>query len=196
MRNTQNYVLHAIHSSVEAAGCEFTDASSGVVHLEGGSHNFNHCTFANYYLFTALGGPAVQFTHLSESLDPAEDEDASQPYLWAMFSNCIIYGNGSELSHGDLDNTSVTLQRCLLKSSGSNDEHFIDCLWDTDPAYYTVREQYLFDYRLRPESPAAAAADPAWMSPLTPSDRFGTPRDPVALSLGAYQFVQPDQQQP
>lgn len=196
VRNTQNYVLHAIHSSVVAAGCEFTDASSGVVRLEGGTHNFNHCTFANYYLFTALGGPAVQFTHLSESLDPAEEEDASQPYLWAMFSNCIIYGNGSELSHGDLDNTSVTLQRCLLKSSGSNDEHFIDCLWDTDPAYYTVREQYLFDYRLRPESPAAAAADPAWMSPLTPADRFGTPRDPAALSLGAYQFVQPDQQQP
>jgi len=193
VRNTKNYVLHAIHSSVVAAGCEFTDASSGIVRLEGGTHNFNHCTLANYYLFTALGGPALQLTHLGEGIDQAEGDDAALPFLSAQFSNSIIYGNGTDISHGDLTDTAVTLRTCVLKSDGSDGDNFIGCLWNTDPAYYTVREQYLFDYRLRPNSPAAGKADPSYISPLTPADRFGTPRDPATLTPGAYQIAPPDE---
>lgn len=186
VRNTQNYVIEAIHSSITAAGCELTDASSGIVRLVGGSHSFNHCTFANYYLFTALGGPAVQFEHIdADSAEP--DAGESLPYLSADFANCIIYGNGTELSHGELDGLPVTLRRCLLRSAGTDDDNFLDCLWDTDPLYFTDRQAYIFDYRLQPGSPAAAAADPALTSPLTASDFFGTPRPADAPALGAYQ---------
>lgn len=185
VRNTQGYVIEAIHSNITAAGCELTDASSGIVRLVGGNHSFNHCTFANYYLFTALGGPAVQFEHLdADSADPDGD---GLPFLSAGFANCILYGNGTELSHGELDGKPVFLRRCLLKSSGTDDDNFINCLWDTDPTYFTDRQAYIFDYRLRPGSPAATAADPALTSPLTPADRYGTPRPAVDPALGAYQ---------
>jgi len=193
VRNTKEYLLYAIFSDVQAYGCEFSDASAGLVRLAGGKHDFGNCTFANYYLFTALGGPALQLSHLNaaddaENPEEISDEDAALPYMSAVFSNSIIYGNGKEINHADLDDTDVYLKNCLFKSTGSDDEHFIGNLWDTDPMYYTVRNDYLFDYRLKPGSPAADAGDPAFISPLTATDRFGTPRDAAAPSLGAYQF--------
>lgn len=82
------------------------------------------------------------------------------PYMEATFSNSIFYGNGKDFSAGNLDDSSVMVRNCLLKSKGNDDEHFLACLWDVDPLYYTVREDYYFDYRLQPESPAIGAADP------------------------------------
>lgn len=189
VRNTKNYVLLALHSSIRAAGCEFTDASTGIVGLAGGSHDFNQCTFANYYLFTALGGPAIQFDHLDADHTSAQGADADLPYLSAQFANCIIYGNGTDISHGDLDFSDVYLASCLLKSEGTNDDHFIDCLWGKNPKYFTVREDYYFDYRLKSTSDARNAGNPALMSPLTATDRFGNPRNADAPTLGAYEIV-------
>lgn len=188
VRNSKGYVLAAVHSSVVAAGCEFAEAASGIVGLVGGSHVFNQCTIANYYLFSALGGPAVQMWHVTPDdadLDE-EGQPVEMPWLTADFTNCIIYGNGSDLSHGDLEGTAVTLRRCLLKSNGEDDENFIDCIWGEDPLYNTVRAEYIFDYTLKEDSPARSAAYPDLILPATASDRFGNPRLP-SPSLGAYQ---------
>ena len=193
VRNTKNYIIEAIHSNIIAAGCELADASQGILRLVGGSHIINHCTIANYYLFTALGGPALQFVHVNEaeindteSNDEA-DSDASLPFLTAEISNSIIYGNGTELSHGDLDDTGIYLRCCLMKSKGEDDEHFIGCLWDKDPLYFTERENYRFDYRLRPKSPAIGAANPALTLPVTATDYYGLPRPATAPTLGAFE---------
>ena len=188
VRNTKGYVLQALHSSVVAAGCEFSDASMGIVGLVGGRHSFASCTFANYYLFTAIGGPAVWLDHLSADKTTLEGDDAALPYMQAEFTNSIIYGLGTELNHGDLKGTQVRLRRCLLKSAGSNDDEFTDCIWDTDPMYFTVREDYHFDYRLRPASPAIDAGFADLLSPLSTEDRYGTPRHSTP-SLGAYEVA-------
>ena len=205
VRNTKRYVVEAIHSNLLVAGCELADASQGIVRLVGGTHTFNHCTIANYYLFTAIGGAAVQMEHLNadddiengadgsdneNEGDNESDVDLTLPYLAAEFSNCIIYGHGAELSHGDLNDTEVYIRRSLLKSAGEDDEHFISCLWDEDPLYYTERANYIFDYRLRHDSPAAAAANAELTLPVTALDFYGIPR--TAPSLGAYEFVAPE----
>lgn len=190
VRNTTNYIIDSSHAGIKAVGCELTDASQGILHLTGGNHVFNHCTIANYYLFTVLGGPAIQFAHLNA--DDADEESNGMPYIKADFSNTIIYGNGTDLSHGDLTDTGVTFRRCLFKSNGEDDEYFIDCLWDSDPLYYTVRNQYYFDYRLQPDSPAIGAADASCDIYGFAADRYGeavhTPAD-----LGAYTFVESEE---
>ena len=66
LRNSGGHVLEATHASVSAYGCELAEAASGVVVLHGGEHVFNHCTLANYYLFSAIGGPLVGFSHYKE----------------------------------------------------------------------------------------------------------------------------------
>lgn len=184
LRNSGGYALETYHSAISAYGCEFAEAASGAVLLHGGSHLLDQCTLANYYLFSALEGPILQFGHLD-----AESDDASGlPYLQARISNCIIYGNGKDISHGDLTGTGVYLRRCLLKSKGTDDDNFISCIWDQDPLFYTVREDYVFDYRLREGSPAIGAADPALNAPEAATDRYGSQRGAVP-DLGAYVYI-------
>lgn len=183
LRNSGHMVLEAYHADITATGCEFAEAADGLVMLQGGKHYFNHCTLANNYLFTAIGGPALQLAHLNAD----DDDESGLPYTSATFTNSIFYGLGKELSHSDLADTDIHIQRCLLKSEGTDDENFVDCLWGVDPLYRTVREDYYFDYRLQPESPAIGAADPALVAPEAAVDRYGLPRG-SAPDLGAYTF--------
>lgn len=180
LRNSGDMVIEAYHANLRAYGCEFAEAANGIVYLQGGDHIFNQCTLANYYLFTAIGGPILQMAHI----DADSDDESGRPYTSADFSNTIIYGLGSDLSHGDLTGTNIFLRNCLLKSAGEDDDNFIDCLWDTDPGFLTVREDYYFDYRLHADSPALEAANPALIAAKSAVDRYGTPRQ---LALGAYQ---------
>ena len=105
----------------------------------------------------------------------------------ADITNTIIYGLGTDISHGDLEGLPVTLRRCLLKSAGSNDDNFIDCLWESDPLFGVVLEEYIFDYRVAADSPALNAADPSLLLPGADTDLTGASRLP-SPSLGAYQL--------
>lgn len=60
--------------------------------------------------------------------------------------------------------------------------------------YYTEREKYIFDYRLKENSPAIGAADPS-MTPGGPgsTDRYGLPRG-AAPDLGAYVYMPPEEE--
>jgi hypothetical protein len=182
LHNSAGYVLQSAHSALKLVGTELSDASSGVAYVRGGSLVMNHCTLANYYLFTAIGGPALEMSHV----DAETDDGSGLPYLSADISNTVFYGLGSELSHGDLTGRDVMLRRCLLKSAGSDDDNFINCLWDADPLYYTVREDYLFDYRPQEGSPVIGAADASLTSPLAATDRYGVARG-AHPSIGAYE---------
>lgn len=189
LHNSAGFVLEAVHSAVEATGCEFAEGGAGLVYLHGGHHSFNHCTFANNYLFAAISGPAIGFGHISSDPKTGLDDDSGLPYLSADITNSIIYGLGADLSHGDLEGTDARLHRCLLKSEGSDDDNFTECIWDSDPLYYTVRSDYFFDYRIKPESPAIGAADPSYPAPC---DAYGLPRG-AAPDLGAYVFAEPSE---
>ena len=186
LRNSGDLVLEVYDADIFAVGCEFAEAANGVVRLQGGNHLFNHCTFANYYLFSAISGPAVGLAHLSAD----SDAETGTPYTQAEFTNSIIYGLGADIMPGDLTGTGVYLRNCLLKSKGSDDDNFIGCLWDADPLYYTVREDYEFNYRLRPDSPAIGAADASLTLPEASPDAYGLPRG-MTPDLGAYVYTPP-----
>jgi hypothetical protein len=186
VRNTKGYIIEAIHSALTAIGCEFSDASLGILRLVGSEHIVNHCTLANYYLFTAIGGPALQFEHIDPKDKNNDPDDDEMPWLSADISNCIIYGLGTDLSHGTLDDFPVQIRSCLLKSAGEDDANFINCLWDSDPLYNVDREKYQFDYRVSNESPALNAGDPGLVLPLAEKDMLGATRL-GSPTIGAYQ---------
>lgn len=186
LRNSQFRALTSVGSDITAVGCEFAEAPYGTVLLLGGESTFDHCTFPNYYLFSAIYEPAVTLVHLNE--ETAVDEYAELPYTVASFTNSILYGLGSDIYPGTLDGTDVYVTNCLLKSPGTDDEHFIDCVWDADPLYYTVREDYIFDYRVRPDSPAIGVGNAALSRhPAAATDAYGLPRGDRP-DLGAYVF--------
>ncbi|MCC8115282.1 MAG: hypothetical protein LIP03_15080 [Bacteroidales bacterium] len=181
LRNSGECVLSALNASVEALGCEFAEASYGLIYLVGGDHRFDQCTVSNNYLYSAISGAAWTM------IDPAETEeyyDAAPTK--ALITNTITYGLGSDVTPGDFTGWDVYFKRCLFKSAGTDDDNFIDCLWDEDPLFYTVRDEYLFDYRLKPDSPAIDAAYPALSENRLEDDFYGVKR---TLELGAYSFV-------
>lgn len=188
VRNSAMLDLEAYDCNVYAEGSQFSEAGGGLVYLEGGVSDFRNCTFANYYLFSALSGAAIQFAHLSDDPDKGLDNGSGAPYTKALFANCIVYGNGTDLSHGDLSGTDVTFDTCLLKSQGSDDDNFLNCLWDQDPLYYTVREDYYFNYRVKPDSPVIGAASPNYKLETT-QDFYGRTRN---NDIGAFVFSTED----
>lgn len=193
VRNTKGYIIEAIHSSLSAVGCEFSDASLGILRLVGSEHHILQSTIANYYLFTAVG-PAIQFEHFNPEEDITLDKDSNSdesdkelPYLSADIENTIIYGLGSDLSHGDFTGFPIKFTNCLFKSAGEDDDNFIKSLWETDPLYGVVRESYIFDYRVGVESPTLNAGDPLLLTTEeSQTDIFGASRLP-SPTLGAYQ---------
>ena len=193
LHNSGALVLEAYHSAVKAVGCEFAEGADGLVYLQGGKALFNHCTFANNYLFAAISGAALQFAHIYDDEKTGLDDGSGLPYLEADISNSIIYGIGADVSHGDLTGSEIYLRRCLMRSGGSDDDNFIECLWESDPLYYTVRNDYLFDYRVKPESPAIGAADEALTLPEARIDAYGFERT-LPAEVGAYVFTLPEEE--
>lgn len=186
LHNSSGSVLKASHCRIEAVGCEFSDCKDGVVDLTGGKYTFNNCTFANYYLFDAITSPLLTLSYLM----PA-DKIYSNPLMEAEFNNCIVYGNSSDISHGDLLGSKVRLRNCLLRSRGEDDANFINCIWGEDPLYYTVREDYVFDYRLRNESPAIGKGSLGLMPEMARYDFYGKDRkSSTGLDLGAYVWIE------
>lgn len=182
LRNSAGYSLAGRYADLTLTGCEIAEAAEGVMALIGGKATVSNCTFANYYLFSALRGEAVQLYHLNYG----DDDGSGMPFMEAEFNNCIFYGNGTDFSPGDLSGSMVTVRRSLLKSNGSDDSNFINCIWGEDPLYYTVRSDYYFDYRLQPESPAIGTGDPALVPTYGSKDFYGTDRGSTP-NLGAYQ---------
>lgn len=186
LHNSKNHVLTAPYVKLEAVGCCFSEAAGSTVALLGGQASFLQCTFANNYLFSAITGPLVYLGHCL----PDSDDDSVNPLMAATFENCIFYGIPDDLNTGDLTGSNVFLRYCSLKSTGSNDDNFIDCLWDTDPMFLTDRPIYYFNYRLKDDSPVISAGNPAFVTPAAMTDIDGVNRladgNP---SLGAYQYT-------
>lgn len=177
LRNSGGTVLAAMDANIKAVGCELAEAADGLVDLYGGTYVFNHCTFANNYLFAVITGPAIDF-NLGE-------EETSELHL--DVSNSIIAGLGTAISGGDITGQDIHFRHCLFQSDGADDENFIDCIYGEDPLFYTIRNEYLFDYRLQPDSPAIGAADAALTLDEALIDRYGNLRGD-APDLGAYVF--------
>lgn len=186
LHNSQESVLTSRYAKVDAYGCIFSEAAGPVVSLTGGSHDFLQCTVANNYLFSAIRGPLLSLRHVL----PAHTDENEQPLMQARFGNTIIYGLAGDLNEEDLTGSQVYFNYVSLKSKGSDDENFRNCLWDTDPLFLTDRPSYYFNYGLQDDSPVAAAGDPALVTALVRLDMEG--HDRLAdgnPSLGALQIV-------
>lgn len=172
LRNSAGAALVASHAPVKAVGCEFAEAARGVVYLYDGNHRFDQCTFSNNYLFSAITGPLLYLDGEAVSAD---------------ITNSILCGIGGDVLPSDLTEKPIYFRNCLFDSAGSDDENFIATIWDADPMFYTVREEYLFDYRLREGSPAIGKADPSISEPEASVDMNGLPRG-ATPDVGAYVF--------
>lgn len=185
LHNSQGNALTSEYAWVDAYGCVFSEAAGAAVFLAGGIHDFVQCTLSNYYLFAVPSVPLLWLEHCLPS--DLEDTQDFQPLMSANFQNCIFYGMPADLNEGDLTGSNVFLQFCSLKSPGEDDDNFINCLWDTDPLFLTVRSDYYFNYHVEEDSPVIGAGNPAFIDAETLYDMDGVDRLASGLpTLGAY----------
>lgn len=188
LHNSQGNVLSSAYARVDAYGVCFSEAAGAVVSLTGGEHEFIQCTIANNYLFSAISAPLLCMYHcLPPDPDKGGKPLSDLPLMRMRLCNSIIYGLAGDVNEGDLSGSDVTFHNVLMKSTGSNDEHFIDCVWDADPMFLTRRSDYYFNYHVEPGSPAIGAGNPAFVSAATLTDMDGCDRlSDGAPTLGAY----------
>lgn len=183
LTNSASTCLATATCYVQLIGTEISDAGEEVVYFAGGKVKATQCTFANYYLFKVPSYPIV-------NVFDVEYNDGSIGKIRADFNNCILYGLSSEINEGKLDDFNVYMRYCLFKSPGTDDAHFINCIWEGDPHFLTVRDDYIFDYRLGDESDAIGKGNPDLCPAEARYDRYGNDRlMHGALDLGAYVWI-------
>lgn len=158
-------------TAVTALGCEISNAADALLYLGAGKFVFDRATIANWYLFKWPSEEIIVF--------------ANPEATTADFANSIIYGRDTPINdYSEPATRDIWFRRCLFAVGGSNDDRYIDCLWETDPLLQYSLEDYTFTYIPAADSPAIDAANPEFDSPALPADdRFGRPR---GLTLGAY----------
>ena len=207
LTNSASTCLVANSCYVQAIGTEFSDAAEEVVYFEAGKVMMSQCTFANYYLFKVPELPIVNVFDMKFI-------DGTISKVGARFDNCIFYGLTQDLNEFNvgllfqeknekdeivwrqdnsetLDNFNVYLRYCLFRIDDTENAHFINCVWKGDPCFLTVRDDYIFDYRLGNESDARDKGNPDLCPEEARYDRYGNDRlaRGSAVDLGAYVWM-------
>lgn len=185
LHNSQSSAIAAKYAWIDAFGCCFSEAANGVVELWGGKYRFSQCTISNYYLFSAMFEPLLCLYHCLPG-----SEISDRPLMQASFENSILYGMTADINEGVLTGSNVYLRNVLLKSAGSDDDNFINCVWDADPLFYTIREDYIFDYRLKNDSPAIGMGSAEFVPEESLYDIYGNYRLSSGIpDLGAFVWI-------
>ncbi len=164
LHNSAGDVISSQYGSIDAQFTCFSEAANAVLRLKGGSHRFEYCTFANFYLFAAVSSPIINLDHLIQPTD--QPTTNPMPLMSAEFIRCITYGIGGDITPGNLDDSNVFFRNSAFGVIGEDDDHFIESLWNCDPLFMTRRSDYYFDYRLEHTSETTGYG--AYPDPIPP----------------------------
>lgn len=150
----------------------------------GGTYDFKHCTFANYFSLQTRRSPLLVLNNFYEDVDGVAQ---IREFSGLSFANCIIYGNLPEELGLDFfpgTNPSFLFDHCLLRTErASNGPSFINVLKNQNPLFKEIQNN---DYRLLENSPAINAGNPV-VANMVPIDILGNDRT-QRPDIGAIQF--------
>jgi len=147
----------------------------------GGTYNFTHCTFANYWDYSNRSTPSILLNNYYEG---ADGNIYVRNLEEANFTNCIIDGNlSTEVSfqEQELGTFNYTFDHCLIKldpTISTDNEHYENVIINQSPKFVDNLES---NFHLKEDSPAIDAG----IGP-SDSDIEGNPRSNP--DIGAYEF--------
>jgi hypothetical protein len=187
------YNLVAINGDVVVTNSELSNSGSYTVYLNGGNHQFYHCTVANYFGLNPAQAvnrsrkPAVMMMNLNRTMN-----------MNTVFKNCIIAGTQ--------DNEFTIASRYLSQYQGDFSHSYIRKTADTAftqynnirwyerndtvfrQARYDIKKQIYFDFVPDSVSPARGIADPS-IAAKYPLDLNGRNRlSDAEPDAGAYEW--------
>lgn len=196
--NSGNVGLLARTGNVDGENLVITNSGQSSLFLSlGGTYNFRHSTFGNYWNRSFRNFPAVV---IDNSLQVSETEILVADLVEANFENCIIYGSeGREflLNRVEGADFNFNFKNSLIRFEDPQGQFNDNPLYDfSNAAFYTNsvfnQDPFFFDTQLNQlfisnESAANGIGDPA-TSQLVPFDLLGTPRGNPS-DAGAYESV-------
>ena len=150
----------------------------------GGTYNFTHCTFANYWDYNHRNTPSILLNNFYEGADGniyVRDLDA------ANFTNCIIDGNlSTEVSFQENEEKdfNYTFDHCLIKldpTISTDNTNYQNAIINQSPEFTNNTEG---DFHLTQDSPAIDAGETTSVI----DDIEGNPRNNA--DIGAYEFIE------
>ncbi|MCT8339964.1 hypothetical protein MG296_07850 [Flavobacteriaceae bacterium TK19130] len=193
------YGLYALTGNIYGENVVVNNCGqSSLACLFGGTYEFNHCTFANYWTNSFRSLPAVQ---LGNVIQTGENSFETMPLNIAI-NNSIIYGNEQREIGYDRSSDAAfnfNIRNTLIRFEDPSGDFDDDPLYDfSDAALYNniVRNQdpVFFapeENELSIETGTSSAdgiADPTVSTQLN-TDITGTPRDGTNPDAGAYESV-------
>ncbi|MDR1973377.1 MAG: hypothetical protein LBQ31_01745 [Bacteroidales bacterium] len=178
IENMTRYGILSQKNYIKGVNIVVGNCATGVGLLRGGGATFFHCTFTNYY--SSFGGA------YSLVLNDYSGEQ-TEPFAFADFINCIIYGKTDDQINFDLKektNLPYLFDHCIVGTSVKNNK-FVSCS-SNDPVFTKESEG---NYEISSEkSPAVKAGNTTYSDPMAYRDikniLRGTPP-----TIGAYEFV-------
>ena len=156
----------------------------------GGSYDFKHCTFANYYNLSNRQTPSVLINNYYEDINGnLQYRELNK----ANFGNCIIYGdNENEILLDQLEGTNLNylFDHCLVKIDQSiynidEDPLFQNTILNDNPLFI---DQNIWDFRLDSLSPALNYGK-LEIAEEVPLDIDGNARPKNEADLGCFEKV-------
>ena len=128
--NSSNMGLYARTGNILGENLVINNAGISSLWLAlGGSYEFTHCTFANYWTQSFRNFPAVQI----DNFLLGEEASFVADLIQANFTNCIISGNQGEeflVSKSDEAAFNFSFKNCLLQFNDSFGQYSDDPLYD------------------------------------------------------------------
>ena len=132
--NSSNVGLFAVRSLISGENMVINNSGQTSLAIQlGGSYDFRHCTFANYWTGGFRSFPTV-------SIDNTLGDELSSDLIKADFTNCIIYGNERRefsLNKSDVAAFNFKFVNSLVRFEDPTGEFGNNPLYDfTNPALY------------------------------------------------------------
>jgi len=150
----------------------------------GGTYNFTHCTFANYWDYNHRNTPSILLNNYYEG---ADGNIYVRDLEEANFTNCIIDGNlSTEVSfqEQELGTFNYTFDHCLIKldpTISTDNTHYQNAIINQSPEFANNTES---DFHLTESSPAIDAGKTTSIL----DDIEGILRNNA--DIGAYEFTE------
>jgi hypothetical protein len=158
----------------------------------GGTYNFTHCTFANYWNYSHRNTPSILLNNYYEG---ADGNIYIRNLSAANFTNCIIYGSlSTEVSFQQEESGifNYVFNHCLIKldpTIGTSNSHYENVIINQSPDFVDAYEN---DFHLKSSSPAIDAGTSDVFDndvlDILKTDLGGLNRDLSTPDLGAYEF--------
>lgn len=204
IKNSDGSLILAHSADMRLLNCELSNAAGSLLELYGGAYEVIHCTLANYNFAATINKEAVYLSNFDSAAYTLH------PLYRCLFANTLIWSRIERSNYSDVypcfwrvetedgefyDRVNkirydsvfhYTFDHCLLHAQGTDDDDFIQTLWNVDPKFRLIdAANYSYDFRLSDDSPARGAGSPTYINrcptDLDHRERTGTP------SIGCYE---------